>query len=149
MAAEYSNTFFDHQNEHWDVLMDMEILVAEVSLVYSPAERIALRLDLPLVSMGGGFLDGFLENYHDALGVSNYGREKRPKNEYGYQVTKDGLTWVHGEQGTLEIADMVVSTQYDVMKAHGGLNMTGSLMMSLKLPTGDPDRGAIGEGPSN
>ena len=86
VAAEYSNTFFDHRNNHWDVLMDMEMLVAEISLVYSPASRTALRLDLPLVSMGGGFLDGFLENYHDALGVSNYGREKRPKNEYAYRV---------------------------------------------------------------
>jgi hypothetical protein len=145
VAAEYSNTFFDQHNNHWDVLMDMETMVAEVSLVYSPATRTALRVDLPLVSMGAGFLDGFLENYHDALGVANYGREKRPKNEYAYRVTKDGLTWVQGEQGTLEIADMVVSAQYEAVKARGALNMSGSLLMSLKLPTGDPDRG-LGSG---
>jgi hypothetical protein len=74
VAAEYSNTFFDHRNDHWDVLMDMETMVAEVTLVFSPAPKTLLRLDAPLVSMGRGFMDGFLENYHDALGVSNYGR---------------------------------------------------------------------------
>jgi hypothetical protein len=145
VAAEYSNTFFDHRNDRWDVLMDMEMMVAEVSLAYSPASKTALRLDLPFVSMGSGFLDGFLENYHDALGVSNSGREKRPKNDYAYRVTKDGLTWVQGEPGTLHIADMAVSAQYELMKDRGDLKMTGSLLMSLKLPTGDPDRG-LGSG---
>lgn len=145
VAAEYSNTFFDHRNDRWDVLMDMEIMVAEISLVFSPAPKTQLRLHLPLVSMGHGFMDGFLENYHDALGVSNYGREKRPKNEFAYHVTKDGLTWVQGETGTLQIADMTVSAQYELMKVRGDLKMSGSLMMSLKLPSGDPDRG-LGSG---
>jgi hypothetical protein len=145
VAAEYSNTFFDRRNDHWDVLMDMETTVAEVSLVFSPASRTALRLDLPLVSMGGGFLDGFLENYHDALGVSNYGRERRPKNEFAYRVTKDGLPWVQGEPGTFEMADMVASMQYELMNDRGGLNMSGSLLMALKVPTGDPDHG-LGSG---
>jgi hypothetical protein len=145
VAAEYSNTYFDYRNNHWDVLMDMEMMVVELSLVYSPASRTALRLDLPFVSMGSGFLDGFLENFHDALGVSNYGREKRPKNEYAYRVAKDGLSWVQGEQGTLEIADTVVSGQYELFKNSGALNISGSLLMSLKLPTGDPDRG-LGSG---
>jgi hypothetical protein len=145
MAAEYSNTFFDHSNDRWDVLMDMETMVVEVSLVYSPVSRAALRLDLPLVSMGSGFLDGFLENYHDAVGVSNYGREKRPKNDYAYRVNKDGLQWVQGEPGTLEIADMVVSAQYEPVKARGDLKMSVSLLSALKLPTGDTDRG-LGSG---
>lgn len=145
LAVEYSNTFFDHRNDRWDVLMDMETMVAEVSLVFSPTSKTLLRLNMPLVSMGHGFMDGFLENYHDALGVSNYGREKRPKNEFAYRVTKDGLTWVQGETGTLQIADMTVSAQYELMKARGDLKMSGSLMTSLKLPTGDPDRG-LGSG---
>ena len=145
VTVEYSNTFFDRRNDRWDVLMDMEMTVAEVSLVFSPASRTALRLDLPLVSMGSGFLDGFLENYHDALGVSNYGREKRPKNEYAFQVTKDGLPWVQGEPGTLELADMVATFQYNLVKPRGDLKMSGSLLLSLKMPTGDPDRG-LGSG---
>jgi hypothetical protein len=145
VAVEYSNTFFDRRNDRWDVLMDMEMTVAEVSLVFSPASRTALRLDLPLVSLGGGFLDGFLENYHDTLGVSNYGRERRPKNEFAYRVSKDGLPWVQGESGTLEIADMVASMQYELFKSCGGANIAGSLLLSLKVPTGDPDRG-LGSG---
>lgn len=145
VAAEYSNTFFDRRNDRWDVLMDMEILIADVSLVFSPASRTRLRLDVPLVSMGRGFLDGLLENYHDAIGVSNYGREKRPKNDYAFRVTKDGRPWVQGEPGALQIADMSLSAQYEFMKERGKLKMSGSLLMSLKLPTGDPDRG-LGSG---
>jgi hypothetical protein len=145
LAAEYSNTFFDHRNDRWDVLMDMEMLVTEVSLVYGLTSRSALRLNLPFVSTGGGFLDGFLGNYHDAIGVGNYGREQRPENDYAYRVTKDGLPWIQGEQETLQLTDITVSAQYQLMKARGSLKMSGSLMMSLKLPTGNPDRG-LGSG---
>jgi hypothetical protein len=145
VAVEYSNTFFDHRNDRWDVLMDMETMVAEVSLVFSPASKTLLRLHMPLVSMGHGFMDGFLENYHDALGVSNYDRENRPKNDFAYRVTKDGRTWVQGETGTLQIADMSFSAQYELLQARGDLNMSASLMTSVKLPTGDPDHG-LGSG---
>jgi hypothetical protein len=145
LAADYSNTYFDQHNERWDVLMDMEVLVAEVSLVYGLTSRAALRLDLPFVSMGGGFLDGFLENYHDAIGVGNYGREERPKNDYAYRVSKDGLPWIEGHSESLQIADLTASAEFQLMKARGERQMAGSLLLSLKLPSGDPDRG-LGSG---
>jgi Protein of unknown function (DUF3187) len=145
LAAEYSNTYFNQHNERWDVLMDMEMLITEVSLVYGLTSKAALRLDLPMVSMGGGFLDGFLENYHDAIGVGNYGREERPKNEYAYRVSKNGLPWIKGQSESLQIADLTVSAQFQLMKARGKQDMSGSVLVSLKLPSGNPDR-ALGSG---
>jgi hypothetical protein len=145
LATEYSTTFFNHHNDQWDVLMDMEMLVTELSLVYSLTSKIALRLDLPFVSMGDGFLDGFLENYHDAIGVSNYGREERPKDDYAYRIIKDDRLWIQGEQETLQIADVTASVQYELMKTRGDLKMSNCILMRLKLPVGDPDRG-LGSG---
>ncbi len=145
LALEYSNTFFDSRNSRWDVLMDLEMLVTDLSLVYSLTSKMALRLDLPFVSMGGGFLDGFLENYHDAIGANNYGREKRPKNTFGYRIAKDGLLWLQGDDGTMQMADITVSTQIALIKSRHNRKMVGSLLLSLKLPTGDSARG-LGSG---
>ncbi len=145
LALEYSNTYFDYKNSRWNALMDMEMLVADLALVYGLTSKMALRLDLPFVSMGGGFLDGFLENFHDAIGTSNYNRENRPKNTFGYRVTKDGRLWLQGEDGTMQIADITVSTQIALTKPGNDRKMAGSLLLSLKLPTGDSTRG-LGSG---
>ncbi len=145
LAVEYSNIFFEHRNNRWNVLMDMELMTTEFSLVYGLTSRIAIRLDAPLVSMSGGFLDGFLENYHDFLGTSNYGRENRPKNTLGYRAAKDGLLWLQGEAGTMQSADMTVSAQFELLKPGSDHNMAGSLLLCLKLPVGDEDIG-LGSG---
>ena len=60
MAVEYSNTYFQQKNDRWDVLMDLEMTTLEFSLVYGVTSRVAVRMDVPFVSMDGGFLDGFL-----------------------------------------------------------------------------------------
>ena len=125
--------------------MDMEMLVSELSLVYGVSSRVALRLDLPFVSIGGGFLDGFLENFHDALGTSNYGREKRPKNTFEYRVAKDGRLWMQADEGAAQLADITVSTQIELIGSAADHKMTGSLLLSLKLPAGDQSRG-LGSG---
>ena len=146
MAVEYSNTYFQQKNDRWDVLMDLEMTTVEFSMIYGVTSRVAVRMDVPFVSMGDGFLDGFLENYHDTLGVSNYGREKRPKNTFAYSVSKNGQLWVRGEEGTLQVADAVVSAQVGLLrKAVGDRKTTGSLVLRLKLPTGDKSRG-LGSG---
>jgi len=141
LAMEYSNTFFDRHNSRWNAVMDMEVLVVDLSLVYGLTPNVALRLDAPFVSMGGGFLDGFLENYHDALGAPNYGRENRPKNTFEYRVSKDGLLWVQGDEGTMQMSDVTVSTQIKFFGPLGSHEISGSLLLSLKLPTGNQTLG--------
>lgn len=145
VAMEYNNTYFDHLNSRWNVLMDMEMLVTEISLVYGLTSKLALRIDLPFISMGGGFMDGFLENYHDAIGTSNSGREMRPKNTFAYRATKDDLLWLQAGETTMRMADITVSSQIELIKDYGGHDMTGSLLLSLKLPTGDSTNG-LGSG---
>jgi hypothetical protein len=145
LALEYGNTFLEQRNDSWDVLLDMEMMVIDFSAVYGLTSKIAIHLNMPIVSLQAGFLDGFLENYHDALGTSNYGREKRPKNNLGYRIVKDGLLWVQGQEGSMQLADMTISTQFDLIETAGAKPMSGSLLLSLKLPTGDSTRG-LGSG---
>lgn len=140
-ALDYSSTFFEHDNSRWDVLMDMEMTVIDLSLTYGLTPRMALKLDVPLVSMNDGFLDGFLENYHDALSLPNYDRENRPKNTFGYQATKDGEFWFSGLSDSFEWADITLSVQFEWFGPRTGSTKASSFLCSLKLPTGDESRG--------
>jgi len=146
LALEYSNTYFNFRNQRWDLVIDMELMVAELSMVYGLTDKWALRLDLPLVSQQDGFLDGFLENYHDFLGVSNYGREDRPKNEFAYRVSKDDRVWIDGEADNFQIGESRLSAQYALPSYHlGDRPVTGAILTTLKLPTGNSDLG-LGSG---
>lgn len=142
LALEYSNTYFNFRNARWDLLIDMEVLVADLSMVYGVSERFALRLDLPVVSFQDGFLDGFLQNYHDFLGVSNYDREDRPKNDFAFRVAKDGRLWIQGETAAMQLGEARFSTQFSLpsMKV-AGHPLNSSFLATLKIPTGDADKG--------
>lgn len=146
LAVEYNSIFLKHSGSRWDVLMDMEMMIVDISLVYGVGTKMALKVDLPLVSMGDGFLDGSLESYHDALGVPNCGREDRPGNTFGYHIFRDGAPWVQGRAGTLNPADITISTQIELASTTVGRRaMTSALLLSLKLPTGNEEIG-LGSG---
>jgi hypothetical protein len=146
LAMEYGSTFYDYRNERWDLLIDMEVLVAELSMGYGVTDKLAVRLDMPMISMGGGFLDGFLQNYHEALGVSNYDRESRPDDDFAYRVTKDGQLWVQGQSDALRLGDVRLSGQFALARLTlGGYPLNRSVLATIKLPTGDA-RASMGSG---
>ncbi len=146
LAVEYASVFLEQSTRRWNILMDMEMTLVDLSLAYGAGDKLALRIDLPFASMTAGFLDGFLENYHDALGAPNYGRDNRPADTFGYQISKDGAIWFQGQDGSLRLADMTVSAQLELTKSMAGTyHSTSSLLFSLKLPTGDADIG-LGSG---
>ena len=146
LAAEYSSTYFNFRNANWRMIIDMEMLVADISMVYGATEKIALRLDLPLVSMQDGFLDGFLQNYHDFLGVSNYDREDRPKDDFEYRALKNGELWFQGDTGGVQVGEAKLSTQFSLPSIDvAGLPLLSSMLVTLKIPTGDADKG-LGSG---
>lgn len=146
LAMEYSNTFFDFRNDRWDIVIDMEMLVGELSMVYGVTEKMTLRLEVPVISMQDGFLDGFLENYHDFLGVGNYGRDKRPKNAFSYQAAKEDRRWFQGESFGLRIGDIRASSQLALPVLRlGGHQLSSAVLGTLKIPVGDADSG-VGSG---
>jgi hypothetical protein len=145
VAIEYSGIFFDHRNRQWDFLLDMEMTTLDLSVEYGAAPHLAVRLDAPVVMMNDGFLDGFLADYHDTLGVPNYGREERPADSFAYQVGKDGRVWLNGRSGPLMLADATLSLEWEIQPPVATRGMASTLIASAKLPVGDSDKG-LGSG---
>jgi len=141
LAVDYSSVYVDESGPQYRFLMDMEIAVVGLSFAYGLTSRAAIRLDMPLVNMSGGFLDGFLENYHDLLGVGNYGRENRPRDSFAYRVDKGGSAWIEGDAGGLRLADVTLSGQWLLFSSSGAAALHASLLTSLKLPAGEPRHG--------
>lgn len=141
----YAASFVNEDSERWRTVIDLEMTVLEFGLTAGLSRRLSLGAEVRFASMSGGFLDGFLEDFHDAFGLPNYGRELRPKNEFLYFIEKDGEQWLESEFGGLHLVDPSLSLEYlltdrgDPRGPEG--RFTASLSYALKLPLGDETAG--------
>lgn len=90
-------------------------------------------LEVPLVHVGGGFLDRFIEDWHEAFQLPNAGRERAPQDRYRYRYERDGQVLLNATETGWALGDV---------RIEGGMAMGGSatLRAQIKLPTGDEER---------
>ncbi|GAB6097804.1 hypothetical protein JCM14469_40580 [Desulfatiferula olefinivorans] len=142
LDLDYSSVFVSKQSAHWTVLMDMELFTVTPGFELRLCPRMSLGFQLPLVGFGAGFLDRPLADYHELGSFPDYGRSDRPHNQFAYAVEKDGRSWMHADTGGLHAADSRLDLKYLFYQAS---DRTSALLFSVKLPTGDADRG-LGSG---
>jgi hypothetical protein len=95
-SLSHSSTYTVQESGHWTINLDMEI--TELNLRYKRIIRdmFEINLDLPVLIIGAGFMDGFLADYHDTFGFADYGRSARPHNAFLYEVRRDGRLIIKG-----------------------------------------------------
>lgn len=144
-ALDYSNILLWDRSEDWSFLMDMENAVFTVSAAYGLFDWATLECEVPFISMRGGFMDGFLENYHDFLGVKGYGRKDLPGNVFSYFFYKEGKVWFEAEPGGWYPGESIVRAKVALLRETSAHGWAAAASYALKIPTGDPDRG-VGSG---
>jgi hypothetical protein len=110
------------------------VAVTEIELKKRLGSATEVSFMLPLLSYNSGFMDGFLEAYHDITGTGNYGRERRPDDELAFFLSRDGEILIEGESGELALGDIRLG-------AKRALNGNISAYGFVDLPTGNPDKG--------
>lgn len=140
VALDYSSAFVNEVAGPRVSIIDMEMTTLELSFAYGLFDRLSLGLDLPLVSMNGGFLDDFLKDFHDTFSFPNYGRGNRPDNEFLYVIRTENRDWFDSDAGGIHLADSVLTAKLRLAGATAS-PFAVSLAYSLKLPTGDEENG--------
>lgn len=87
-------------------------------------------LDVPLLDTGGGFLDGWIQDWHEAFGLPNGGRELAPRDRYRFRYERAGTVLLDETRGYSGLGDM----QLTLGRRVGRRNL---LRAMVKLPTGD------------
>jgi len=105
---------------------------------YGLDERFEAGVDIPYILYGGGFLDSFIIDWHQAFSLPQGGRDTGPRNRLIYSYRKDGVVKLKMNHADSGIGDIVFSggmKLYDVhdSSAHDSL----ALRSSIKLPTGE------------
>jgi len=134
----YSSTYIVRTSEQWSFGLDLEAAVADIEmkrLFWS--DSVEISLDIPVIDFNKGFMDGFLNAYHSAFGFPDYGRSRRPLNDFLLEVTHEGRTVVAGESGRIALGDIKMG----IKKALYGRDPYISIYGFVEFPTGDPEAG--------
>lgn len=136
-SVSHSSTYTVQNSGNWAINLDMEI--TEINLRYKRiiSNTAEFDMDVPVIVFSGGFMDGFLESYHDTFGFPDYGRSNRPHNEFLYEVRRNNRLVVEGETGT-GLGDIRISLKKPVISSNGfNLSVKGD----VELPSGRAKKG--------
>jgi len=71
-------------------LLDAELLRAELTVTREIGKQVFLLGQTSLNQAHDGFLDGFIDWYHDLFGFPTGARKIRPRNRFGYELSLAG-----------------------------------------------------------
>lgn len=120
------------------ITLDGESYRWTLSARYGISERFEAGIDIPYILYGGGFLDGFIVDWHNTFGLPQGGRDNAPKNRLSYHYRKNGVQKLAMDQAGSGIGDISLAAGmklYDerAAAAHDAV----ALRFTVKLPTGD------------
>lgn len=89
-------------------------------------------LELTWLDRGGGFLDGWISDWHDAFGLPTGGRELAPDDQYRFRYERQNSVRLDQARGGSGAGDAVLTLGRRFGRA-------GMLRAMAKLPAGDDD----------
>jgi hypothetical protein len=98
-----------------------------------------VALEAPLMSHGGGALDGWIQDWHGWFGLPNGGREHRANGQYRYYYARNGQVLLDESETGSGIGDLTASIGRRLGQARVARAM-------VKVPTGDESAPGGGNG---
>ena len=122
------------------ILLDGESYRTTLAFRYGIAKGIEGGIDIPIVGYGGGFLDGFIEGWHDFFALPQGGRKEAPRNRLLFDYGKNGSELLRIDDSSFGVGDLRLSGGLQLYDDGSRNPRTLALRATLKLPTGDSHR---------
>lgn len=136
-SLSHSSTYTVQSSGRWDIFLDMEITALNFRYKRIIKDVAEFDMDVPVLIIGGGFMDGILADYHNAFGFPDYGRSARPENDFLYEVRRDGHLIVKGRSG-IRLGDIRLAVKKPLITSDGfALSVKGD----VELPVGNAREG--------
>jgi hypothetical protein len=136
-SLSHSSINLIRDSSRWSVGLDMEITELDLRFKKSFRNFIEIGIDLPVISFNSGFMDDFINSFHDTFGFPDYGRSERPENEFLYDLTRRGNPVVRGEGGRIRIGDVRLSLKKPLLTGDPAISVRGD----IEFPTGASRKG--------
>lgn len=117
------------------VLADGEVSRTMLTLRRGFRRGVQVELAIPFLRITGGGLDGFIETFHDSLGLEQAGRLGAGKDGLFLFLDTPRIEFTEERSTPVELGDVVISAKYRFLdQRHKPLTLSAEAM--VKLPTG-------------
>ncbi|MBK7876967.1 MAG: DUF3187 family protein [Planctomycetes bacterium] len=140
ITSEYSSIFENGDVGDERVVLDGELWRTSFALTYGVGPRTDLEVELPIVYASNGFLDRFVESWHDFFGFPGGGRGERERFTYEMEIEKDGRSIYHLEGGEPAIGDVPVVLTHAVVDETSSTPAV-AVRVGADLPIGSESKG--------
>lgn len=136
-VLDHASNYVDDTAAGEQILLDGETTRMAVSGRYGLGKNVELGFEIPYVDHSGGFLDGFIIDYHNFFGFSQGGRDQAPRNRLLYRYTRSGVEKLRLDRSGGGLGDVSLAAGYKLYHDGKEFPTAVALRASLKLPTGD------------
>ena len=106
LVVDVANNFGIDENSREKIVLDGESYRATIGFRYGVAKGIEAGIDIPYVFYSGGFLDSFIQGFHDTFGFNQMGRDAVPKNRLLFEYTRSGVQQLRISHANSGIGDI-------------------------------------------
>ncbi len=140
----YSNLYEYEYNSQNTLDLDMELWRTSFNLAAGVRDDLEVGVEVPIVHMGGGFLDSFISKFHSFFGFPNGGREYVPNNRFMYSFKNSGTELFGFPPVTAALGDISMRVKHQLAGEDDDWPDL-SWFAEVKFPTGSSSRG-VGSG---
>jgi len=135
IVFDYSNLIQEQQTENEFLRFDLEYLRTLVALKRGFGRGLELGFEVPFYVYYGGFLDPFVNSFHEAFGLPNLLRGQTPNGLVDYEYRRGDQVVLAGMSSFGAVGDITLDAKKTLyQRSSSALAVRGA----LKLPTGDP-----------
>ena len=130
----------------FSLYLDVETQRHTLNWRYGLTDSLELSLRMPFLTFDGGFMDPYIESFHDMIGVSNSSfpggwRDYSPRNTYAFYVVKDGaFLYASKETFTHVAGEPSAGLKWNFTK---GGELMPAISLKLEYKVGNTDRMGI------
>jgi hypothetical protein len=133
LSLSHSSVYVVKDSAQWSAHLDIELTELTIRYKKDIPELFEIGVDVPVVRATAGFMDRPLAWYHRAFGFGDYGRSARPKNDFLYDIKKDGAPVIEGDDDRTGFGDVRLTLKKKIM----GTDPVVSILADVELPTGN------------
>lgn len=133
LASNYVKTAAANES----LLLDGETTRFGLALRYGIMPNLEAGLEIPYLIQGGGFLDGFIIDYHNTFGFPQGGRDQAPRNRLLYQYRRNNADVLKWDRSGAGLGDIRLNAAWQLYNSGDQTPRSLALRGSIKLPTGD------------
>lgn len=138
LQQDISSNYTQHSTAREQIRLDGETYRWTLAARYGFGSRWEAGVEIPYLVQGGGFLYGFILDWHRAFGLPQGGRDEAPRGQIAYSYSKDGVQRLNMSRSGAGIGDISLTGGMTLYRSHEGQSRDDlALRIALKLPSGD------------